>query len=349
METLPANADPKSRHPDWRWAVAVVLVTGAAPVPRIGSDRAIRAARQFYAAWRRCRGEGDHRVLAARMPCMAQAFELHEYGGPVRAALEARILARETLERIAAKAALPMAVVCCYQEVFFDVSARLGSPDYVLTYLLPSVANAATACDYDVLWKWFGYTGGSAVLDEVIGTIGPGAQPHTFAQVETYLTETARRGVRRQLAMAARSLLPGDPRTAAALLRLFTPAPEPPEGAAASERMVELMISGMLDEFPWTAGRREQKDNLNPGLAPYAHGHMEPRDHEVMALLAGLPPPPELQAAVNVVMPPPPPKPPGQGPSSPTELPSPAPPPPPGKPNPKGKGPPPGGRPIKPH
>jgi len=257
----------------------------------------------FFAQLRRCRSDAERQVLLARMPIVAGAFAIYEAGGLVRAALEARVLAGETVEAIATKAALPANVVACYEDLFYAVRVHLGSRDYVRTYLLPPPRDAQ-ATDYETLWKWFGFLAGPAVLDEIMGTVSPTSQPQNSAQVQAFLTDAARAGVRRQLAQAARTLTPNDPQAAAALLRMFGATPESPENAADAERYAHQMVAAMLDEIPWIVGRHEREQG-QPAVAAFEAGAAELRADEAMIVAAKQPLPQGLADAMRVKMPPP--------------------------------------------
>jgi hypothetical protein len=91
---------------DWRWQLAVEWADNERPFRRC-EDTAIKLAMRFWRQWTDCRTEAQRRVLAARMPSIYEAFAIYtDPYGVTRNGLEARVLANEPPEAIAAKSAM---------------------------------------------------------------------------------------------------------------------------------------------------------------------------------------------------------------------------------------------------
>jgi hypothetical protein len=84
--------------------------------------------------------------------------------------VEARLLAGESFDQVAAKCDSRAAIIEAYHSVFFDVQNRLGGAiDYIaVTVIGPRRLSGLNAADVDILLKLFGYGGGPLVLDGLV-------------------------------------------------------------------------------------------------------------------------------------------------------------------------------------
>jgi hypothetical protein len=129
---------------------------------RKGDDDWVRRAGQFLRARRRCPNEIARHRLADQVPDLAGAVQLHEQPDPfLQWEVEARLLAGETCDQIAAKCGLAAEAVAAYHALFFHVQDRLGASSYIIhTVLGPKIHDGLTEADVDVILKLFGYRGG---------------------------------------------------------------------------------------------------------------------------------------------------------------------------------------------
>jgi len=112
------------------------------------------------------------------------------------------------------------AVVRAYDMLYYDVRGLLKSPDYIINQAIgPRLRDGAVAWSDDLVWKVFGYLGGASVLDEIMDTCRSGVHPPNASEVAAYLSEDARKVVRRQMAVAARVVWAGECTTAAVLVQ----------------------------------------------------------------------------------------------------------------------------------
>jgi hypothetical protein len=121
--------------------------------------------------------------LIERLPHLGHAQRLYFLGeSEERAVLEARILARESDETIAAKTSLSPLTVDCYEKLFFNVRDRLDCTDWVCKAAVrrPSARRTERGpldrSDIRAAYRMFGYCGGGLVLDVLLSCV-PGGRP----------------------------------------------------------------------------------------------------------------------------------------------------------------------------
>ncbi len=155
--------------PDWRWATAC-LFHGRTQRRRMRSDdlnwlpTLVSLAEEVYPSKRRRR-----RPRISVPPELRRAFELYQTWGPLRWDVEARILAGQSDEEVAAATAVPVTVVVAYEHAFFDVRHRLEACDYILGAV---VGHSPFRCfdegDLKGLWGYYGYAAGPRILELVM-------------------------------------------------------------------------------------------------------------------------------------------------------------------------------------
>jgi hypothetical protein len=154
------------RAPDWRWRRAQWLVTHGYHFSQKRDDEATRKAVQYLRAL--IRGKGDlSSTSLTRFPDVWAAHRLSENGGTDKHLVQARLLAGEPAAVVAAKCALPQATVSAFETVFFDITGRLGCPDWIITHVLGPGWWAGFSEDGQV-WKAVAFLGGPLALDVVL-------------------------------------------------------------------------------------------------------------------------------------------------------------------------------------
>jgi hypothetical protein len=98
---------------------------------------------------------------------VAGAHRVFTVAGPLRRAeLEARLLANQADEDIAARCGLTPEAVSVYHDLFYAVRPYLAAEGYILYVVIgPKVYQGLTTGDHDVLLKIFGYYEGVAAID----------------------------------------------------------------------------------------------------------------------------------------------------------------------------------------
>ena len=178
------------------------------------------------------------------MPDVAGAITIHEGEPTTRWAVEARLIAGESIESIASKTALTPRAVAMFEALFFNVSDRLENRGYLI-HIAVGLYPTPREPDPGLVWRLFGLIGGPVVLDALIdGDYGSPDRPED----ERFLDE-----LRLKLAVAFK-LLPIDATTAPRLVRLYLRLRQAELAAEGARRAaVDLMpnIRTMLADLPW--------------------------------------------------------------------------------------------------
>jgi hypothetical protein len=209
------------RPVDWRWHLAGRLAQGAL-VPDSWVDQHILAARDFQVLLADA-GEADLEYLAEWMPGLFTAHSLYQRGpDPVRFEVEARILAKESFDSIARKCQLSVPAITAYEALFFNVLDRLGVISYITHIVIgPKLHEGLTPSDIDVLWKFYGYHGGSHVLDQLIYGQNDTQQPTCAAEVGRFIGADISATLAQKAAIAVRTMRLDDPRAVRTLFRIY--------------------------------------------------------------------------------------------------------------------------------
>ena len=142
----------------------------------------------FVKALRRCRDLDDHRSLKEELPAYYQAFWLWMHRPPeLRWQVEARILARQSWETIAAKTGLTVESLILYERLFYHVTDRLDDYPYVLHEVI--AWHHAGANRVGTIWQYYAYRGGPDVLDTFLYGYPSSRDPQTLAAVRKFLVE----------------------------------------------------------------------------------------------------------------------------------------------------------------
>ena len=152
------------RPVDWRWRRAKRLVRDDR-WPVAGADDPWTIAAYQYATARRCR-TGIYR-FSRGMIDLHEAHRLAKLDSPLCWELEARILAQEDIAVVADKTGIAADTIRAFAAVHFHVWPRVDARDYIHAVVIDSWKPWTPDRVRD-LWCHFGYTGGPAVLDEII-------------------------------------------------------------------------------------------------------------------------------------------------------------------------------------
>jgi hypothetical protein len=120
--------------------------------------------------WRLYRGlqEADDSRRAALLQAtpLGQAYAFHAAEPLRRDELEARLLARQTDEEIAARMGMSAAAVAAYHDIYYFVRPKLDAEIYILTVAIDEKLHRnLTEDDRGLLLKLLGYQQGPVVLD----------------------------------------------------------------------------------------------------------------------------------------------------------------------------------------
>lgn len=162
MEFDPSEWLPFSffRRPWWRWRRAEYLVaTGRRRDPRLGDEWVVHARDAL-------RGRGGSRSKAAAVRAAGDVWAAESEG---KWLLEALLLTEESLDQVAERCGLPVAVVEAYGDVFFDVRSRRAASDWLLSRAAGYTPGLGFRGPQPAgVWKYAALFGGPHVLDQVV-------------------------------------------------------------------------------------------------------------------------------------------------------------------------------------
>lgn len=274
------------KPPSWRWDVAKSATESINFSP--SSDNAVLAARRFLTRWVRCRTAFDWDFLATQMPNVFGAFSIYDENGPVRHALEARILADESARSIAAKAGFSAKVMQTYEDLFFDVRGRLSHVDFILNQVIGRDFRGPRGdTPYFVFWKVFGYLGGRAILDSLMGAAPIARRPANPDEVDAFFNWETQRSLGRKMAQAVQRLDPGSReqfQSIAMAMHQVREERKDKEGDKLDN--FEIHLKAFLEGIPWVVGSQAEKC-LDPTLLDYDNYAAELRADELQLLASG--------------------------------------------------------------
>ena len=96
------------------------------------------------------------------------AHQLYEAGSAVRWEVEARLLARQTPEEIAARTSLTPGAIRTFEALFFNVSDRIEARDWVTVEAVGWWRDAVNGRDHATLLRGYAYHGGVYALEGVL-------------------------------------------------------------------------------------------------------------------------------------------------------------------------------------
>ena len=170
------NAYDRWPVPAWRWLRAGYLHTHGREPCRFKDDPLTHHAWQFLAAAGRSAADDARDQATCRFLTVGEAYAIYSGGPPLRRAeLEARLLAGQADETIAAKVLLSLDGVRCYHDLFYEVRPRLATPAYVYNVVLGGkVYHDIKADDHALILKLIGHAWGGVGVDAFLNYL---AQP----------------------------------------------------------------------------------------------------------------------------------------------------------------------------
>ncbi len=302
----------------WRWDRAGNIVEGGPPISRRKDDAWISRAWRFRSEWEACKNSQDYYILAARDPAIYWAYEVYRNRLDDRkkilaSSIEARLIATQPMEGIAARTPLQLESVVAYEKLFFNVEGRHDQLDYVAAMVMgPTAYNAGIRPrNYDLLWKMYGWGYGHLFLDAFLTHRTGTARPVDAEGVEPAM-EDATKSNYKQKAMVASETLDPNNFNAMIVLEGWARLCENQKGAgkgAGSQQTILTNVSAMMTALPFRVGANppphgvEGRSSVGAHmLAPFDQGAAELRGDELMNMAVGYAPPQNLD---RLVYPPP--------------------------------------------
>lgn len=297
------------RAPHWRWLRATQIDGGARRASRkIDGEEGFKWVRRAVRLKRHMDRLGNSPDAAyALLERDADLFWAHniwlEDRAPTRWAIEARVLARQTNEEIAYRAATTPEIIDCYVNVFFDVRRVLDRSDYMLNVIMAdAVSRGVQERHYDLLWKLMGYCGGPFALDATINRFIKTAPPANEGEVSNFFQELAINTMKYKAAIAALTVQTNS-HTQMQIIDSFVKYVEiekNSEHASKAHANIVENIGEMLSSLPFRIGTKADSADLK--LTPYDNNAAEINSAEMMTITHGEPLP-DQQTIENLKFP----------------------------------------------
>lgn len=154
---------------DWRLQRARYLLDhDRLPSTQTDDDESISVFR-ILSAEARCCMDRDRAQLEQEWPAFLAARRLTQAEELLRWEVQARILARQTDEEVAAQCELTPQTVHWFEAVFFCVRDRLDARDWIAARVIgPGLWRGFAPEEMGQLWAYFGYNAGPLALDVII-------------------------------------------------------------------------------------------------------------------------------------------------------------------------------------
>jgi hypothetical protein len=151
------------------------------------------------------------RRLMTKNPLVYQAMEFHDTGAhamPV-ISLQAHLLTELTYSQIGEALQIEPAVAQIYSELFYDVTDRLDSREYIAGYVIgPVFQTGIEALNPELMAKYFAYFGGASVLSQVLYGIARDTAHKSNDEVVGFLERTISQNFKYQTAVTALLMRP---------------------------------------------------------------------------------------------------------------------------------------------
>jgi hypothetical protein len=279
------------RPVDWRWQMARLLREQSRRVSRRRDDEWVSLAKQFQTDLAACRDDWQLLDLAEKYPGVADARHMREDNGAEcpRWEVEARLLAEDKPESIAARLALDPRAILAYEALFFNVQDRLHAQSWIVhTVMGRSIYANLTERQFDLLWKMYGYFGGPFVLDALVTTFSNPTKATSADRVNDFFSDDTRSVARRKSAIAMRTM-PVNGYTQQIIVEIEQKYQEIAKiaNAGESQGMLVEMVGEVMKGLAWSVGRGDADRPLNPMTVQVDGFAAEPRVGELMAITSG--------------------------------------------------------------
>jgi hypothetical protein len=264
MKRAQIKYDP-IRPPDWRFQrVLDVVRHRTKQFNRQQDDDLTRAGYDFVAAMDKVKTEGQYDDLFLANVGLMFAYNMYmdADAADIRFVIEARILARQSDEKIANKLGTCPETIFWFEKMFFNVRGRLGKRDWIVnTVLKPQLDGGASR--YDPIIKQVAYLAGPVALENALYGFSIADRPKDPAQLPAYYDRVQQAGLRRRATIEAFGM-EVNRYNAMELMNIHCRMMEsaPTEATTAQTALVKA-AEGLLSSIPWKVGRRPLDPN-NP-------------------------------------------------------------------------------------
>lgn len=232
--------------------------------------------------------------LFADNPYLYYAYDIFLKGGDdkTRAALEARILARQDYRRIAdALCLFSPDVVMWYENLFFNVKDRINSVDYISRQVItPIIGKGLTNVTQEISAKFFGYFAGETMLEYVLNGVDTTIQAPQPGQGPDEYLDSFFNSMLRMRSVVSTAAVEIDVYKVMPLMDMHARLIEEHNRQLANagpKNQLEETVSALLTAIPWTVGQTRQDMLATGPLGNYIGGAAEPRAIDLMKIASG--------------------------------------------------------------
>lgn len=264
---------------DWRWQRVLRLASGDCLFDSSDDQLVEVASRTLVSSG--CSASSDDPISTA----VTLAHELEH--SQLRAVVEARILARQSLHTVSERTGIPREAVAWFVVLFFDVIDYLTHPDAVYQFAIASGINEPAPQDvWSRTMKLVGYCCGGDVLDRL--TLVPCATGSvTLSQLRDALGEQSSAVVAQGLWDLAHGIAGADATSQTQLLRTLVREQESMSDADGSSSDIMQNIAVMLQSLPLEIG--EYNTSTTDSISPTLPNGAELTSNEFLRTGLGLP------------------------------------------------------------
>jgi hypothetical protein len=170
----PAGADTPV---DARWRQITHLASTSRAAEHADDDPWIQRGVAYLQRLRSCQDADGRERVAKRMPDIDAAHRLHAASKLDRGAVEARLLAGQSIGKVARCSRLARKTVIAYEKLFFQVLGRLNARVFILLKAVnvDPFKEGFGMDEVDVFLKWIGFVMGLRLLERAIPFVRAGA------------------------------------------------------------------------------------------------------------------------------------------------------------------------------
>jgi hypothetical protein len=332
---ISSNKLNPSRRPEWRFDRVLQMVDRIIGNPRRctkSDDLYVKGLRNFILRYRAAQDQPDQEILCLENPGLFWAFQLHEAkqdsvdGKAIL--VEARLLAGQSDEDIAAELGTVPEVAEWYEALFFNVRDRLDNHDWVVNEVLYPAFNRSLEATMareetkptdqrrmvstfaepsnDATLKFFAYFGGPYVLDFVVSRFRRGRMAQSPDEVASYFGEHFKDQIYHQSAAAATTFEINCDNVTALFgvhCRIMEIA-KSNDSLENQQSAIHRAVGGMLKEIVFSTGDAGAKRVKGTPIEPYDNLPAELRDSELLQVACGKRPS-SVEGIEKLTLPPP--------------------------------------------
>jgi len=304
------------RKPEWRWDRVLTMVDRNDSPGRCTKhdDEFVREARKFTLLHRGAEDNEAREKLFWDNPGLYYAYDFYmkrENPAECEGAMfiEARLLARQNYEQIAAAMTTHPEAVRWYEALFFNVMPYLNARDWITKHVLmpafdkhhnnvmaPDDGVALPFRDSTVAYpfkdgslKLFAYFGGPFIVDFMIQGLQAGKPLTSGEDLASWLDKTWSNTVRRRSAQAAMQF-EINKYNVTELMAIHSRIIELDNSEEAQDKQktaTDRHIQALIDEIPWAVGDEGKKTYGKTIVGRFDEMAAELRDDELLQLAAG--------------------------------------------------------------